>query len=44
MISTDGKVIGAPTLGGGQLQLWRAPSWAEIKETEAKEKTELKQT
>jgi WD40 repeat protein len=26
MISPDGNVIGAGTLGGGRLQLWRAPS------------------
>jgi WD40 repeat protein len=43
IISPDGNVIGATTLGDGRLQLWRAPSWAEIKEAEAKEKTEIKQ-
>ena len=40
MISPDGNVIGAMS-GGGRLQLWRAPSWEEIKEAEAK--AEIKQ-
>jgi WD40 repeat protein len=40
MISPDGNVIGAMS-GGGRLQLWRAPSWGEIKEAEAK--AEIKQ-
>ena len=39
MISPDGNVIGATA---GRLQLWRAPSWGEIKEAEAKEKAESK--
>ncbi len=42
MISPDGNVIGAGTLGGGRLQLWRAPSWEEIASAEAKVKTESK--
>jgi WD40 repeat protein/tRNA A-37 threonylcarbamoyl transferase component Bud32 len=43
MISPDDNVIGATTLGDGRLQLWRAPSWGEIKEAEAKSKAEIKQ-
>jgi len=42
MISADGNVIGATTLGDGRLQLWRAPSWEEIAAAEAKVKTESK--
>jgi WD40 repeat protein len=42
MISPDGNVIGGMTFDG-RLQLWRAPSWAEIKEAEAKEKSEIRQ-
>jgi WD40 repeat protein len=41
MISPDDNIIGATTLGDGRLQLWRAPSWGEIKEAEAK--AEIKQ-
>jgi WD40 repeat protein len=41
MISPDGNVIGATTLGDGRLHLWRAPSWGEIKEAEAR--AEIKQ-
>ena len=42
MISPDGNVIGAGSLDGGRLQLWRAPSWEEIAAAEAKEKMEGK--
>ena len=43
MISPDGKIIGATSVNGGRLQLWRAPSWGEIKEAEAEAKAEIKQ-
>ncbi len=40
MISPDGNVIGGMAFEG-RVQLWRAPSWGEIKEAEAK--AEIKQ-
>jgi eukaryotic-like serine/threonine-protein kinase len=43
MISPDDNAIGSIALGSGRLQLWRAPSWAEIGAAEAKEKAETKQ-
>jgi WD40 repeat protein len=36
-ISPDDDVIGATAVAMGRLQLWRAPSWAEIAAAEARE-------
>ncbi len=40
--SPDGNILGALN-NAGTLQLWRAPTWAEINAAEAKEKTEIQQ-
>jgi hypothetical protein len=40
--SPDGNVIGTRSTDG-ILNLWRAPSWAEINAAEAKDKAETKQ-
>jgi WD40 repeat protein/tRNA A-37 threonylcarbamoyl transferase component Bud32 len=39
--SPDGNAIGLN--GGGRLQIWQAPSWAEINAAEAKEKTAIQE-
>ncbi len=41
--SPDGNAIGAWSGSDGTLNLWRAPSWAEINATEAMEKAESQQ-
>jgi WD40 repeat protein len=40
--SPDGNTVGALS-SDGILNVWRAPSWAEINAAEAKEKAEIKQ-
>ena len=41
--SPDGNTIGTLNRDNGTLNLWRAPSWAEITAAEAREKAEIKQ-